>query len=170
MKKFKIGMAAFAVVLFGVTSCAGKDSAKEDSGAQAQEIEAVTEQSAPAEANPAEANATDDYDFTTDSGLKYKVVREGTGKQPSATDVVEVNYEGRLKDGTVFDSSYQRGQTIEFPLNRVIPGWTEGLQLMKEGAEYIFYIPSNLAYGDQDLGIIPPNSDLIFRVELIKVK
>lgn len=107
---------------------------------------------------------------TTKSGLKYKVIKEGTGKSPKATDIVLVNYEGRLLDGTVFDSSYQRGEPIQFPLNQVIPGWTEGLQLMKEGATYELYIPSNLAYGPRDLGMIPPNSDLVFLVELIKVQ
>lgn len=107
---------------------------------------------------------------TTASGLQYKVVRQGTGKQPQATDTVKVNYEGKLINGQIFDSSYQRGEPIEFALNQVIPGWTEGLQLMKEGAEYQFFIPARLAYGDQDMGSIPPNSTLIFKVELLQVK
>ncbi len=106
----------------------------------------------------------------TDSGLQYKVLKEGTGKSPKATDVVEVNYEGKLIDGTVFDSSYERGEPIEFPLNQVIAGWTEGLQLMKEGSKYEFYIPSDIAYGEAGNAGIEPNSTLIFTVELLKVK
>ena len=107
---------------------------------------------------------------TTASGLQYKVVTPGAGKSPKATDVVEVNYEGKLIDGTVFDSSYERGEPIEFPLNQVIPGWTEGLQLMKEGGKYEFYIPSELAYGELGNQGIAPNSTLIFTVELLSVK
>jgi len=108
---------------------------------------------------------------TTASGLQYKVLKEGTGKQPKTTDTVEVNYEGKLLNGTVFDSSYKRGQSISFPLNQVIPGWTEGVALMKEGAKYEFFIPSNLAYGSQGAGTdIGPDETLIFTVELIKVK
>lgn len=106
---------------------------------------------------------------TTDSGLQYKVIKKGTGKAPKATDKVKVHYEGRLLDGTVFDSSKKRGQPAEFPLNAVISGWTEGLQLMKEGGEYQFYIPANLAYGETGNQGIDPNSTLIFDVELIKV-
>ena len=106
---------------------------------------------------------------TTESGLKYEILREGTGSSPTADDSVTVNYEGRLMDGTKFDSSYDRGEPITFPLNRVIKGWTEGLQLMKEGAKYKFTIPSKLAYGEQGGGPIPPNADLIFTVELLKV-
>lgn len=107
----------------------------------------------------------------TASGLQYKVLEEGTGKSPKAEDEVEVNYEGSLIDGRVFDSSYERGESITFPLNRVIPGWTEGVQLMKEGATYEFYIPANLAYGPNAPrgSIIGPNAALIFKVELIKV-
>ncbi len=107
---------------------------------------------------------------TTASGLQYKVVKAGTGKSPKPTDVVEVNYEGKLIDGTVFDSSYERGEPIEFPLNQVIAGWTEGLQLMKEGGKYEFYIPSDIAYGEAGNAGIEPNSTLIFTVELLKVK
>lgn len=107
---------------------------------------------------------------TTESGLQYTVEKEGTGKQPKATDIVEVHYEGKLINGQVFDSSFSRGTPIEFPLNQVIPGWTEGLQLMKEGSEYTFYIPSELGYGANGSGPIPPNSTLIFKVQLISVK
>lgn len=107
----------------------------------------------------------------TDSGLKYEILTEGTGASPSATDMVTVHYEGTLLDGTKFDSSYDRGQPAQFPLNRVIAGWTEGVQLMKEGAKYKFEIPSELAYGERGTpgGPIGPNEDLIFIVELIKV-
>lgn len=112
-------------------------------------------------------NAKKDGVKTTASGLQYKVITEGSGKSPTATDTVMVNYEGKLIDGTVFDSSYERGEPIEFPLNQVIPGWTEGLQLMKPGAKYEFYIPSDLAYGEVGNPEIEPNSVLIFTVELL---
>lgn len=106
----------------------------------------------------------------TASGLQYIVEKEGTGEQPTATDEVTVHYTGKLLDGTVFDSSVSRGEPATFPLNRVIPGWTEGVQLMKEGAKYTFFIPSDLAYGPQGVpNAIPPHSTLIFDVELIKV-
>ena len=108
--------------------------------------------------------------ITTASGLQYVVEKEGTGKSPKATDEVTVHYTGRLLDGKVFDSSVSRGEPATFPLNRVIPGWTEGLQLMKEGGKTIFFIPSDLAYGAHGAGAdIPPHSTLIFEVELIKV-
>ena len=104
------------------------------------------------------------------SGLQYEILTEGTGKKPKATDSVKCHYEGRLTDGTVFDSSYQRGTPATFPLNGVIAGWTEGVQLMGEGAKYRFYIPYNLAYGENGAGnMIPPFAALIFDVELIKV-
>lgn len=107
----------------------------------------------------------------TDSGLQYEVLKEGSGASPTATETVEVHYHGTLIDGTVFDSSVERGQTIEFPLNRVIPGWTEGVQLMKEGAKYRFFIPFDLAYGAQGSAPkIPPYAALVFDVELFKVK
>ena len=106
----------------------------------------------------------------TASGLQYVVEKEGEGTSPAATDEVTVHYTGRLLDGTVFDSSVNRGEPATFPLNRVIPGWTEGVQLMKEGAKYTFFIPSDLAYGPQGIpGAIPPHSTLVFEVELIKV-
>lgn len=106
----------------------------------------------------------------TASGLQYVVEKEGEGASPKADDEVTVHYTGRLLDGTVFDSSVNRGEPATFPLNRVIPGWTEGVQLMKEGAKYTFFIPSDLAYGPQGIqGAIPPHSTLIFEVELIKI-
>ena len=107
---------------------------------------------------------------TLPSGLQYMVLKEGTGKKPQATDQVKCHYEGMLIDGTVFDSSYRRGEPATFPLNGVIAGWTEGLQLMGEGAKYRFFIPFNLAYGENGAGnLIPPYSALIFDVELIQV-
>lgn len=108
--------------------------------------------------------------ITTKSGLQYKTVVEGTGAAPGPMDKVNVHYHGTLIDGTVFDSSVQRGQPISFGLNQVIAGWTEGLQLMKEGGKTIFYIPSDLAYGPRAQGKIPANSVLIFEVELFKVE
>ena len=107
----------------------------------------------------------------TPSGLQYEVIAEGTGKSPKATDTVKVHYEGRLIDGKIFDSSIQRGEPIAFPLNGVIAGWTEGLQLMSEGAKYRFHIPYHLAYGEQGAGAsIPPYATLVFDVELIEVQ
>lgn len=107
----------------------------------------------------------------TPSGLQYEVLEPALGMKPTATSTVEVHYEGRLLDGTVFDSSYQRGQSISFALNQVIAGWTEGLQLMSVGAKYKFYIPYNLAYGAQGAGqSIPPYATLIFVVELLGIK
>lgn len=106
----------------------------------------------------------------TKSGLQYEVLTEGTGKQPKASDTVRCHYEGRLLDGTVFDSSYKRNQPADFGLQQVIAGWTEGVQLMKEGAKFRFYIPYMLAYGEGGAGAsIPPFATLIFDVELIKV-
>lgn len=108
--------------------------------------------------------------ITTNSGLQYKTTKEGTGISPSATDRVTVHYHGKLIDGTVFDSSVERGQPATFGLNQVIQGWTEGLQLMKEGGKTTFYIPQSLAYGPRAQGKIPGFSTLIFDVELIKVE
>lgn len=106
---------------------------------------------------------------TTASGLQYKVVAEGAGTKPALTDQVSVHYEGRLISGEVFDSSIARGEPVTFPLNGVIPGWSEGVQLMSPGAKYQFTIPSALAYGPGGTGPIPPNSVLIFDVELLSV-
>ena len=106
------------------------------------------------------------------SGLQYKVIKEGSGDHPTAKDKVKVHYHGTLIDGTVFDSSVQRGEPVTFGLGQVIPGWTEGLQLMTPGSKYTFYIPSNLAYGDKDNagGKIPGGSTLIFEVELFSIE
>ena len=117
-----------------------------------------------------DANAKKAGVTVTKSGLQYEVLQEGTGKSPKATDTVRCHYEGRLLDGTVFDSSYKRGEPADFGLNQVITGWTEGVQLMKEGSKFRFTIPYLLAYGEQGAGAsIPPFSTLIFDVELIKV-
>lgn len=168
-------MMAAAVILLGMSAC------------KKAENQALQQEEIPQPANAAEmdqvvaslldklapedsvATRTSEI-VTTPSGLKYRVVKEGTGKQPTAQDVVSVNYEGRLLDGTVFDSSYDRGEPAQFPLSGVIPGWTEGLQYMKEGAVYEFYIPYNLAYGDRDNPAIPAKSDLLFKVQLLEVK
>jgi FKBP-type peptidyl-prolyl cis-trans isomerase FklB len=115
-------------------------------------------------------NAKKEGIITTKSGLQYEILTEGTGKQPKATDTVRCHYEGRLLDGTVFDSSYKRNAPADFGLQQVIAGWTEGVQLMSEGAKFRFYIPYMLAYGEGGAGaMIPPFSTLIFDVELIKV-
>lgn len=179
-------MAAAAAVLFGMSACGSKTASPEQSDtlpgdtvfATDTAAELIADSSAALDSALAQAadsiagDAKPDKDgyITTASGLKYKVIRKGSGRRPVASDVVKVDYEGKLVDGTVFDSSYQRGEAIEFPLNRVIPGWTEGLQLMQEGAEYEFYIPYQLAYGENGAGPIPPKSDLIFKVELHQVK
>lgn len=106
----------------------------------------------------------------TASGLQYRVITEGSGRKPAASDKVKVHYTGKLTDGTVFDSSVQRGEPIDFALNQVIAGWTEGVQLMATGSKYEFFIPSNLAYGDRGAGnAIPPGATLIFEVELLEV-
>jgi len=125
----------------------------------------------PKGAGPIDADAPKEF-TTTPSGLKYRVLRKGAGGKPKATNTVEVNYHGWLDGGKVFDSSYQRGESIEFPLNRVIPGWTEGMQLVGEEGMIELEIPSNLGYGASGTpgGPIPPNATLHFLVELIDVK
>ena len=118
-----------------------------------------------------EANAAKEGVKTLPSGLQYKVLTEGTGPKPAATAVVTVNYKGTLIDGSEFDSSYSRDEPATFPLNHVIPGWTEGLQLMGEGAKWVLYVPPDLGYGERGAGArIPPQSALVFEVELIKAK
>ncbi|MBL4603961.1 MAG: FKBP-type peptidyl-prolyl cis-trans isomerase [Emcibacteraceae bacterium] len=137
---------------------------------QAAQITDTMEQQVTTETSFLEENKNKEGITVTDSGLQYKVLLEGTGNSPKATDRVTVHYEGTLTDGTVFDSSYERGQPIDFGLNQVIRGWTEGVQLMKEGAKYKFFIPSELAYGSRGAGgLIGPDEDLIFTVELIRV-
>jgi len=141
------------------------------------QAEAMEQRKASLEVNKKEGeaflsvNKTKEGVVTLPSGLQYKVITAGTGKTPKATDTVETNYKGTLINGTEFDSSYKRGQSVSFPVNGVIKGWTEALQLMKEGAKWELFIPSELAYGEQGAGqAISPNSTLIFEIELIKVK
>ncbi len=182
MKKIKfIACAAFALAAGSMlSSCSGNKSNTADSDSiQAEEAlaaenpsVATTDSIAAVFTDPAKKSdvATDTTYAVTESGLKYMIMKEGNGISPKAEDTVMVHYIGQLLDGTVFDSSVSRGEPASFPLNRVIPGWTEGLQLMKEGGSAVFYIPSNLAYGERGAaGAIPPNSDLIFYVELIQV-
>lgn len=108
--------------------------------------------------------------FETPSGLQYQVIKGAEGRKPAATDTVHVHYHGTLLNGQVFDSSVERGEPISFPLNQVIAGWTEGVQLMSIGSKYKFFIPADLAYGDQAVGTIPAGSTLIFEVELLDIK
>ncbi|MDR0655387.1 MAG: FKBP-type peptidyl-prolyl cis-trans isomerase [Treponema sp.] len=130
-----------------------------------QAAEARTTESAWLEENGAKEGVT-----STETGLQYQVLEEGEGDQPGPMSVVKVNYEGTLTDGTVFDSSWERGEPAEFPLEAVIPGWAEGIQTMKTGGISLFFIPSSLAYGSQGAGqVIPPYSILIFRVELLEI-
>jgi len=150
MKTF-LTMAAFALALASnITACAqGSKPADKAATTESKETGKVT---------------------TTASGLKYEVLKEGSGAKPSATDNVTVHYKGTLTDGTVFDSSYDRGQPATFPLNRVIKGWTEGVQLMTVGSKYRFTIPPDLGYGAAGAGgKIPPNATLVFEVELLKI-
>ena len=117
------------------------------------------------------ANAKKEGVVTTATGLQYKVLENGTGAKPKATDTVNVHYRGTFIDGKTFDSSYDRGEPISFPLNRVIPGWTEGVQLMPVGSKYEFYIPYQLAYGERGAGgAIPGYATLIFLVELLGIE
>jgi FKBP-type peptidyl-prolyl cis-trans isomerase FklB len=159
--RYSMGMAsAAAVLIFAVGACE-KNEAGETAAAK------------PAESAPAQAGAAAEGAgkvVTTASGLKYEVIQEGTGKQPTLNDSVTVNYRGTLTNGKEFDSSYSRGKPATFPVSGVIKGWTEALQLMKEGAKYKLTIPPDLAYGSRGAGgVIGPNETLIFEVELIKV-
>jgi FKBP-type peptidyl-prolyl cis-trans isomerase FkpA len=116
-----------------------------------------------------EQNATKEGVMVTESGLQYEVLVAADGPKPAETDIVKVHYTGTLTDGTKFDSSYDRDAPAEFPLNRVIPGWTEGVQLMNVGSKFKFTIPSELAYGERDMGVITPHSVLVFEVELLEI-
>lgn len=138
---------------------------------QAEKIKAATEKnSKDGEAFLAE-NKKKEGVKTTPSGLQYKVIKDGTGPKPKETDTVTVHYRGTLIDGTEFDSSFKRGEPATFPLNGVIKGWTEGLQLMKVGSKWQLFIPANIAYGERGAGqMIGPNSTLIFEVELLSIK
>ena len=129
----------------------------------------ATENLALAEAFLAE-NAGVDGVITTDSGLQYQVIAEGDGPMPGPSDTVSVHYRGSLPDGTEFDSSYSRGQPLSIGVGQVIPGWTEGLQMMPVGSKYMFFIPPELGYGESGGGPIPPNSALIFEVELLDIE
>lgn len=178
-----IAVLAVAATALCVASCGKQKPSAADSAAVDSMVGEVleAEQDSTAVAESATFRSMDEYDAayfqgdsgynTTPSGLKYVTVVRGTGASPKATDMVTVHYTGRLVDGTVFDSSVSRGEPTTFPLDRVIPGWTEGLQLMQEGGKTVFYIPSDLAYGPSGTpgGPIGPNADLIFEVELIQV-
>lgn len=173
MKKIFL-IALSALFLTGMTGCKGNDNATT-------EANETTEVSATDDGNEIKDNLTIGREFLaenakndsviqTESGLQYMVLKEGTGAKPGPTDEVTVHYTGKLLNGTVFDSSVERGEPATFALNQVIPGWTEGLQLMSEGSKYRLFIPSELAYGSKGAGEdILPNSTLIFDVELIKV-
>lgn len=187
MKKrsFFNGLCLTAIVTGMLASCGSnkkQEEAAADENLQAiEEMVQVVEKPAPAndmnrynaaffenDANKG-ATATDSTYAQTPTGLKYVIAKEGSGKQPSASSEVTVHYVGTLTNGEQFDSSVDRGEPASFPLEMVIPGWTEGLQLMQEGGTAVFYIPADLAYGDRDLPGIPANSPLIFWVQLLQV-
>lgn len=183
--KIKFMPLAFAAgVVLSMSACGGNSTKQEDSLKQIDEMVKAVEAPPAFEGadkynaeffnNPEKQSETpsDSTYMTTSTGLKYVVIAEGEGNQPKATDVVTVHYTGTLTNGDVFDSSVSRGEPASFPLTRVIPGWTEGLQLMKEGGRTVFYIPSELAYGDRvdPTGPIPPNAPLIFWVQLLQVQ
>jgi len=171
MKKY-LAIAMTSLLLMGMASCTGNSSSSSDNatdsipdyGQQIKDNKTIGREFM-------EQNAKNDSVVQTSSGLQYMVLKEGNGAKPGPTDVVTVHYTGKLLDGTVFDSSVERGEPATFPLDQVIPGWTEGLQLMSEGSQYRLFIPSELAYGSKGAGNqILPNSTLIFDVELIKVE
>lgn len=159
-------MKRIVIVLVAALALAACQPKAGDAAVQA----APTEQSAASKAYMAKIGKEADVKVLP-SGLAYKVVRSGpaTGLKPQLSDEVKVHYEGKLESGTVFDSSYERGQPAAMPLKGLIPGWQEALQLMRPGDEWILYVPSNLGYGDEPAGDIPPGSALIFKIELIDV-
>ena len=166
-----------AAIFNGVAPRLTMDEAREQVNKLAEELQRKHQEQ---EAKMAELNKKSGESFlrengkrvevkTTPSGLQYEVIAEGKGARPTATDQVEVHYTGKLLDGTVFDSSVDRGEPITFPVSGVIPGWVEALQMMNEGSKWRLFIPSNLAYGAQGAGPIGPHQTLIFDVELLKV-
>ena len=170
MKKFLV-MAMVAVLMMGMAGCSGNTTSQtEDTEQGTADYGTQIKDNKTLGREFLEQNAKNDSVVQTASGLQYMVLKEGTGAKPGPTDEVTVHYTGTLIDGTVFDSSVERGEPATLPLNGVIAGWTEGLQLMSEGSKYRLFIPSELAYGSKGAGDqILPNSTLIFDVELIKV-
>ena len=173
MKKF-FAMAMVAMLMTGMAGCGNQNESTTDANTK------DTEQTTPDTGTEIksnlelgreflEENAKNDSVKVTESGLQYMVLKEGTGAKPGPTDQVTVHYTGRLIDGTVFDSSVERGEPATFAVGQVIPGWVEGLQMMNEGSAWRLFIPAELAYGSRGTGPIQPNSTLIFDVQLIKV-
>jgi len=168
MKKVLV-MAMAALMMTGMASCGGNDASTSNETTEDTSSYGDIKDNKTLGREFLEENAKNDSVIQTASGLQYIVLKEGNGIKPEPTDSVTVHYTGTLIDGTVFDSSVERGEPATFPLNKVIPGWIEGLQLMREGSKYRMFIPSDLAYGEKGTKNILPNSTLIFDVELIKV-
>ena len=171
MKKVLV-IAMAALFITGMASCSGNNATSEETTEQAVSTDSIEiKDNLTLGREFLAENAKNDSVVQTESGLQYMVLKEGTGAKPGPTDIVTVHYTGKLLDGTVFDSSVERGEPATFTLDKVIPGWTEGLQLMSEGSEYRLFIPSELAYGSKGAGDkILPNATLIFDVQLIKVE
>lgn len=164
-------MAAVASAVFSSTIFAAENSTTSSTNGSQMQMQSTADKSQAAGAAFLEKNKANPGVVTLPDGLQYKVIKEGKGVKPKMNDTVTVNYEGKLIDGTEFDSSYKRGEPATFPVSGVIAGWTEALQLMKTGSVWELYIPANLAYGEYGAPpVIGPNETLIFKVELIDVK
>ncbi len=173
MKPFSLSILTLALGL--LAGCSAKENKTEPTAKSESSTATLPSMNAASQPGTGEAflaaNAKKEGVLTTASGLQYKVIKSGNGESPKLSDTVKVHYHGTLIDGTVFDSSVQRGQPVSFPVGGVIPGWVEALQLMKVGDKWQLFIPAKLAYGDQSPSpTIPPNSVLIFEVELLDIQ
>lgn len=156
----------YMILLLSLLACSPEQSNEQSPSNRASDMNDVVDEGK----NFLQANAQKDGVVVTASGLQYTVLESGSGATPGLTDTVVTHYHGTFIDGKVFDSSVDRGEPLEFPVNGVISGWTEALQLMQEGDKWQLFVPSDLAYGERGVGPIPPNTTLLFTVELIQVK